>query len=100
VRALYVFATRKGGPMTESAFQSEWRRTLERANAMMRDQGRPLIEDLHFHDLRADATDEAVEQGRDPAAFTGDGPSTADRHYRRRETRLMPLDPQRRMIKE
>lgn len=87
-----MFATRKGGPMTVSAFQSAWRRTLERANRIMADQGRPPIENLHFHDLRAWAGDEADAQDRDVQKFLGhDDPRTTERHYQRREKKVRPL---------
>jgi hypothetical protein len=49
------------------------------------------IENLHFHDLRATAGDDAVEQGQDRAAFLGNDPAVAERHYARRETKVRPL---------
>lgn len=91
-RGLAVFASRTGGPLTVSGFQSMWRRTRVRANKLLGQCEIPLkIEDLHFHDLRAAAGDDAAEMGQDRAAFLGNSEAVAERHYARRELKVRPL---------
>lgn len=87
-----VFATRNGTAMSESGFQKNWQRTVARANRLLAECEIPLkIEDLHFHDLRASAADDAVDAGQDRATFLGDNPQTASKHYARRERVVRPL---------
>lgn len=91
-RGLAVFASRKGSPLSVSGFQSMWQRTRARANRLLARCEIPLkIEDLHFHDLRAAAGDDAAEMGQDRAAFLGNSEAVAERHYARRETKVRPL---------
>ena len=87
-----VFAARTGKPLTLYGFQSLWRRTRERANKLLAECEVPLkIEDLHFHDLRAVAADDAVELGQDRAEFLGNSKAVAEKHYARRELKVRPL---------
>jgi hypothetical protein len=98
-----IFHTSRGEPLSLSGFQKMWGRTKDRANRWLADS--PIIdaetflpteqtlkiEDLHFHDLRAAAGDDAEEQGQDRATFLGDSREVADRHYARREKKVTPL---------
>lgn len=87
-----VFAKRDGDQLTESGFQSLYQRTVERANKLLAECEVPLkIENLHFHDLRSMAGDDADEQGQDRAEFLGDSPAVADRVYARREKKVRPI---------
>jgi integrase len=91
-RGMAVFASRTGGPLTVSGFQSMWQRTRARANRLLARCEVPLkIEDLHFHDLRAAAGDDAAEMGQDRAEFLGNSKAVAERHYARREQKVRPL---------
>lgn len=98
-------ATRKGagGPLSYGAWDSEWQRLKRATNAMLAAQGitdpdtleraaGPAIADLHFHDLRSKAHDDAEELLGIPGyQFLGNSPSVARRHYQRREQRAKPL---------
>lgn len=97
-------STRKGrgGPMTYGGWDGEWQRLKRRANAELRAgvidpatlAAAPglFIEDLHFHDLRSKAHDDAEALLGIPGhEFLGNTQAVARRHYRRREQRRRPL---------
>jgi hypothetical protein len=93
VKSLYLFAKSNGGPLTESGFESDWQRTIERANGLIESAGDlPRLEDLTFYDLRSKAIDDAEEAGQDGADFAGHADRrTTRRHYNRRAKKLRPL---------
>lgn len=87
-----VFPTVRGGPYSYSGFYRAWKRLLERANAELAACEVPLrIEDLHFHDLRSKAHDDAEDEGRPGFDLLQNTPRTSERHYSRRERRVRPL---------
>lgn len=87
-----VFPTRLGKPYSYSGFNRAWNRLLERANAELATCAIPLsIADLHFHDLRSKAHDDAEDAGRPGHELLGNTERVADRHYSRRERRVRPL---------
>jgi len=97
--SLCVFPARKirnaGAPLTKWGFQSAWRRTIARANAMLAElgPGAPQIRDLHFHDLRADAIGQAEELRGDGQRFAGHAdPRVTRKHYLRRVQKVEPLE--------
>lgn len=96
----YVFPAPDGQPLTLDAFEKRWGRLMRRANQMLKDgdlAGAGLqITDLHFHDLRAKAGDDAEEQGQERDKFLGNSKAVADRHYARRAAKVYPVDPKRR----
>jgi integrase len=94
VSSVYLFASgAKGSPYTLSGFESMMRRAKERvARKRLAAQGiqAPTAEqvadgiravDIHFHDGRARAGEEAKKRGEDPADFLGNLTATARRHY-------------------
>lgn len=88
-----IFPSRNGTPLTLSGFESNWQRLRELTNAALAEAGVALqIDDLHFHDLRSKAGDDADELGADLAEFLGNDPAVAERHYSRREKVVLPLD--------
>lgn len=83
-----LFPGRRGRHTTYNAFKQGWQKLRKRANAMLL----PLvIEDLHFHDLRSKAHDDAEDAGLEGHLFLGNTEAVADRHYARRERRKKPL---------
>jgi len=86
-----IFCTRLGKAFTKYGFETVWGRLRKKANSARLAEGKPGIEDLHFHDLRARASDDAEEAGQDRAKFLGNDPSVAHRHYARRVTKIRPL---------
>jgi site-specific recombinase XerD len=88
-----IFPSRRGKPLTLSGFESNWQRLREATNAALAAGAVPLaIEDLHFHDLRSKAGDDADDLGFNVADFLGNDPAVAERHYARREKVVLPLD--------
>jgi site-specific recombinase XerD len=88
----YVFATNRGEMLTLDAFEKRWAKLKARTNALLAESDVPLrIDDLHFHDVRSKAHDDAVESGEDGAAFLGNRPEVAERVYARREQKRRPL---------
>jgi site-specific recombinase XerD len=88
-----IFPSRNGRPLTLSGFESNWQRLVELTNAALAECEVPLaIEDLHFHDLRSKAGDDAAAAGFDIADFLGNDRAVAERHYARREKVVLPLD--------
>jgi hypothetical protein len=85
-----VFCTRRGAAYTKNGFQTQWRRTLARARKMARDAGLPPIDDLHFHDVRKKAGNDAQDQGTPMHEFLGNTPETARRNYRLRAPKVKP----------
>lgn len=87
-----VFAARDGKELSGSAFWDSFRDLLRFTNTALAECDIPLaIEDLGFHDLRSDAGDEAEEQGQDRAEFLGDSEAVANKHYARRERKVIAL---------
>jgi hypothetical protein len=105
-KSLFLFPTEEGTPLTQWGFQSDWRRTREAARDAIRaadyidvtssapwpaELRLPALVDLHFHDLRAAAGDDAEDQGQDAAAFLGNDPSVRAKHYARRGAKVRPI---------
>lgn len=96
-----VFASRSGKRVAGPSFWTEFRRLVERTNAELAlgvidpDTLEPhaslAIEDLGFHDLRSKAGDDAQEAGIDIHQFLGNTPGVANKHYARRERKVVPL---------
>ena len=86
-----IFCTRLGKAFTKDGFETVWGRLREKVNGTRLAAGKPGIQDLHFYDLRARASDDAEDAGQDRAKFLGNDPSVAHRHYARRVTKLRPL---------
>jgi integrase len=87
-----IFASRDGKELSGNAFWDSFRELLKLTNATLAECAIPLsIEDLGFHDLRSSAGDDAAEQGQDRAEFLGDSEAVANKHYARRERRIVPL---------
>lgn len=81
-------ADKSGKQYTGAGFRSAWRRDLKMVNAALRESAAeefhgdpPQILDLHFHDLRKKAANDADEQGQDAAALLGTSERVAHRHY-------------------
>jgi hypothetical protein len=88
-----IFPSRSGKPLTLSGFESNWQRLRDLTNAALAEAAVPLaIDDLHFHDLRSKAGDDADDLGFNVADFLGNDPAVAERHYARREKVVLPLD--------
>lgn len=102
-RELFVFPSRRGKRFSYSGFDTAWQALKRRTNVALATApvidvetlmptGYTLgIEDLHFHDLRSKAHDDAVDAGRNGASFIGDTREIAERHYSRRAVRKTPL---------
>lgn len=91
-----IFPSRTGKPLTLSGFESNWQRLRDMTNVALAACEIPLaIEDLHFHDNRSKAGDDADELGFNIADFLGNDQAVADRHYARREKIVLPLDEMR-----
>ena len=87
-----IFPTRTGRAYSYSGFYRAWNRLIERANAKLAACDVPLrIEDLHFHDLRSKAHDDAIDAGREGNELLGNTPRVAEEHYSRRERRIRAL---------
>jgi len=97
----HVFASRSGKRVSGSTFWAEFRRLVERVNATLaagvvdphtlEAHERIAIEDLGFHDLRSKAGDDARDAGIDMHEFLGNTAAVANRHYARRERKVVPL---------
>lgn len=85
-----VFCNRKGQPYTESGFQSQWKRTLANGRKLALDAGLPPLPDLHFHDIRKKAGNDAKEQGAQMHEFLGNKEATARKHYLTRPLKVKP----------
>jgi site-specific recombinase XerD len=85
-----IFCNRYGLPYTESGFQSQWRRVLTNARKLAREAGLPALPNLHFHDIRKKAGNDAKEQGASMHEFLGNKEATARKHYLTRPTKVKP----------
>lgn len=87
-----VFPSRRGKEQGKAGFASAWSRLLKRTNAALAQCEIPLtIADLHFHDLRSKAHDDAEEAGREGHELLGNTRGVSRRHYSRREQKVRPL---------
>lgn len=89
----YVFAARDGGQLSGGAFWDAFRLLLRQTNEALAGCEIPLsIEDLGFHDLRSKAGDDYVEEtGGEMHEFLGNTAAVANKHYARRERKVVPL---------
>lgn len=87
----YVFSRRDGEAYTRDGFASIWQRLVKRAASWAAAAGLPAIANLHFHDLRKKAINDAADGGRDARRFAGhaDGRLT-QRVYRIRPEKVEP----------
>lgn len=97
-----VFPTRTGTEMKYNAFDADWQALKRATNAALaagwiidpdtleRHAGL-AIENLHFHDLRSKAHDDAEDLDMEGHDFLGNTKAVARRHYRRRARRMTPL---------
>ncbi len=82
VTSVYLICNREGQPYTQSGFQSNWRRHMQKALK------RELIKAPYtFHDLRSLAADESANPTE---LLQHDDPRTTRRVYRRRAVRVRP----------
>ncbi len=87
-----VFASRKGGRLSGSSFWTAFRRLVDETNRVLAAGEIKLsIDDIGFHDLRSKAGDDAEEAGMQMHEFLGNTASVAQRHYARRERKVVPL---------
>lgn len=96
-----VFPSRTGGTLTYGGFDDQWQELKRRTNrelaagivdpATLELQPGLVILDLHFHDLRSKAHDDAEDAGLEGHEFLGNSRAVARRHYRRRAKRMRPL---------
>lgn len=96
-----VFPARTRGHLSYGTFDGEWQDLKRQANALLgagiidpatlKPSGALAIEDLHFHDLRSKAHDDAEDAGLEGHEFLGNSRATAKRHYRRRAKRMRAL---------
>ena len=87
-----VFPTVRRHAYSYSGFNRAWLALVERTNAELAACAVPLrIVDLHFHDLRSKAHDDAEEAGRAGHDLLANTPRVSERHYSRRERRVRPL---------
>jgi integrase len=108
VKSTYLFVSGpEGDPYTESGFQSMMRTTKQRvartrlaAAGVATPTAEQLLEavrsiDIHFHDGRARAADDAEKSGQNVAKFLGhtDDGKTARRHYLNRGVDVLTPNP-------
>lgn len=96
-----VFPSNRRKALSYAAFDDQWQKLKRATNAMLAAgisdpdtlaiAPALSIEDLHFHDLRSKAHDDAEDLGIEGSDFLGNTPAVAHRHYRRREQRRRPL---------
>lgn len=109
VKSLFLFVSGPDGqPYTMSGFQSMVRATKARAAGkrlaaagVEKPSREQLLEavrsiDIHFHDGRARAGQDAEDRGEDPAKFLGHEPGskTAHRHYLNRRVTVLQPNPE------
>jgi len=83
-----VFPSPSGKPITYDTFDKWWQQLKQDTNAALAECEIPLkIENLHFHDLRSKAHDDAIDANMDGADFIGDTQAIANKHYHRRTKR-------------
>jgi integrase len=85
-----VFCTRRGKAYTSGGFQVQFRRTLQVARALALEVGLPPLVDLHFHDIRKKAGNDAEERGEEMHTFLGNTPEVSHKHYRLRGKPVKP----------
>lgn len=99
-----VFPKRNGSAMKYGAFDDGWQELKRLTNAMLAEgivdpESLELLEplaciailDLHFHDLRSKAHDDAEDAGEQGNELLGNTAAVARRHYARRERKVRPL---------
>lgn len=98
-----VFPSQLGDHLSYAAFDGQWQDLKRATNALLasgiidpntleRHAG-VSIEDLHFHDLRSKAHDDAEDLRDIPGHdFLGNSRAVANKHYRRRPRRMKPLE--------
>lgn len=96
-----VFPSRKGKVLSYASFDYQWQTLKAKVNAALSvgivdpstlsAHAALRIEDLHFHDLRAKAHDDAEDAGQAGHSFLGNTKQVADKHYARREQKRRPL---------
>lgn len=96
-----VFPSRDRGHLSYDRFNGEWQDLRQAAGALLADgivdpdslttaPGLAIV-DLHFHDLRSKAHDDAEDMGREGHELLGNSAAVARKHYRRRARRVRPL---------
>jgi integrase len=78
-----LFRGRRGRPLSESGFQSEWQRLMRQAMVTG-----VIQERFTFHDIRAMA---AGEYGEDSHELLGNSPEVAERVYNRKVREVTPI---------
>lgn len=96
-----VFPSRLRGHLSYGRFDGEWQDLKRATNAQLADgivdpatlerHTGMSIEDLHFHDLRSKAHDDAEDLGIAGHDFLGNSRGVARRHYHRRARKMTPL---------
>jgi site-specific recombinase XerD len=98
-----IFPSSTGRAYSYSGIYAAWRTLAEETNAALAEgvidlsvAGGQLwpglqIEDLHMHDVRSKAHDDAEDMGREGHELLGNSEHVADEHYARREKRRTPL---------
>lgn len=96
-----LFPGRRGKRFTYSGFDTAWQALKRKANAALAEgmvdpdtlelRAALVIEDLHFHDLRSKAHDDAEDAGRAGNEQLGNTTRVARVHYARREKVKPPL---------
>lgn len=83
VPTLHLFVGRRGQPLSESGFQTEWQRLMAQAMATG-----VIKERFTFHDIRAMA---AGEYGEGKHELLGNSPEVAERVYSRKIVEVTPI---------
>ena len=84
ITGIYVFCNREGQPYTAAGFKALW-------NRLQIAWEKGGNERFHFHDLRAKAVTDVIEQGRKASELTGHrDEQTPAKIYDRRATRKSP----------
>lgn len=87
-----VFPTARRRAYSYSGFYGAWKALIARTNTELAGCEIQLrIDDLHFHDLRSKAHDDAEDAGREGHELLANTERVADRHYARRARRVRPL---------
>ena len=97
-----VFPAQTNGHLSYARFDTEWQGLKRTANALLSEgiidpdtlerHAGQSIHDLHFHDLRSKAHDDAEDLGIPGNQFLGNTRAVAKRHYRRRPEKMTPLE--------
>lgn len=97
-----IFPSSTGRAYSYSGIYAAWRTLIEETNAALAagvvdvdtlDDRWPglRIDDLHMHDVRSKAHDDAEDMGREGHELLGNSEHVSDEHYARREKRRTPL---------